>query len=587
MDIEPLRLPFDATIRLPGSKSHANRAIVAACLAKGHTALRDATPSDDVRLLVENLQRLGFRLEWLDEEQGVLVVDGGLPQGPAPTVPTVLDCGLGGTTLRFLVAVASLVPGEWIVTGNARMRERPVGALVEAMQSLGVTIEATAGCPPVRVHGGHRRGGTVALDASQSSQFLSALMLIAPALEGGLRIELTGPTTSPSYVELTRRVLGDFACAVGLDGRALTIPGDGLRSSGDLRIEGDWSAAGVWLALADATRSRFRAENLAASSAQGDRLMPLQLALLRREGDVELDVTDTPDQTMNLAVAAALRDGTTTITGAANLRRKECDRLAVTVAALRAVGVTADELPDGLRIQGASGLRGAALRCHGDHRMAMAFAILGCVAPGISIDDPDCVTKSYPRFFDDLRAARRSPRCIALVGMRGAGKSTLARALAAELGCDALDTDAEFEKQRGPVTEFVSRSGWEAFRGLESGILADALAPGRVVAVGGGALERPGNVDLVRGKALVVWIGEEAETLIARLRHDERPRLTELPLEDEVRTVLARRQPVFASVADFALAPGGSVDERVAAIADWLRAPFRRGLAVGTASTPR
>lgn len=580
MDLEPLRLPFDVSVRLPGSKSHANRAIVAACLARGRTVLRAATPTDDVRSLVENLRRCGFRLNWVDDEQGLLVIDGGLPEGDPSTAPVELDCGLGGTTLRFLVAVASLVPGEWIVTGSERMRERPVGDLVDALRALGADVSANDGCPPVRVRGGRLRGGTVTLDASRSSQFLSALLLIGPELEAGLRVELPRPPTSPTYVDLTRRVLADFGCPVRVDDLAFTVVGSGLRTSGDVTIEGDWSAAGTWLALAELTRSRFRATNLDADSAQGDRLLPVQLALLRREGDLCLDVTDTPDQTMNLAVVAALRDGRTTITGAANLRTKECDRLAVTAAELGKAGANVVETEDGLEIRGPARLRPAALRCHGDHRMAMAFAILGSVAPGISIDDADCVSKSYPGFFRELHVAHRSSRCIALVGMRAAGKTALACALAEELGMEALDTDAEFERTRGPIRDFVRRSGWGAFRAIESGILADALSHGRVVAVGSGALERPGNVELVREKAVVVWVREDEATLVRRLGGDERPRLTDLPLEDEVRLVLGRRRPVFASVANFALEHGGTVAERVRAVATWLRAPLQRGAEV-------
>jgi 3-phosphoshikimate 1-carboxyvinyltransferase len=571
MLLEPLRLPFDVSLRLPGSKSHANRAIVAACLAAGRSTVRDATPSDDVAALADNLQRMGFRLDWVDRTDGLLQIDGGLPERAPQAGPVELDCGLGGTTLRFLCAVAALLPGDWILTGSARMRERPVADLVRALRALGVEAEAADGRPPVRIRGGLRRGGQVALDASRSSQFLSALLLIGPVLDGGLRIDLTGPPTSPTYVELTTRVLETFGAEVRVEGLRYTVPGTGLRTIGDLRIEGDWSAAGAWLALAELTRSRFRGTNLAADSAQGDRLLPLQLELLRRPGAVELDLTDTPDQAMNLAVVAAFRPGRTRLTGAANLRGKECDRLAVTAAELQRAGVDCRETADGLEIDGPARLRPALLRCHGDHRMAMAFAVLGSLAGGIGIDDPACVSKSYPQFFRDLRAARHSPRCVALIGMRGAGKTSLGRALAERLGADFADSDAAFERERGGIADFVARSGWDAFRALESGILADLLAPGRVVALGGGALERPGNLDLCRERALLVWVREEPATLVERLGREPRPALTGLPPAEEVAALCARREPVFASVADLSLEPGTSVAERVRCVEDWLR----------------
>ena len=581
MELEPLRLPFDLTLRLPGSKSQANRLLIAACLTEGRTVIRDATPADDVVTLVDNLQRLGFRLEWFDREAGVVVVDGGLP-ACAPAEPVELDCGDAGTVLRFLTAIAALLPGEWILTGTARLRERPIGDLVDALRQLGVDARDAGGRAPVRIRGGGCSGGVARVDASRSSQFVSALMLAGAALEGGLRIECTAAVASPGYIELTRDVLARFGVDIAREGTALIVPGGRLRASGDAVVEGDWSAAGAWLALAEITRSRIAATNLDPQSAQADRLMPLQLELLRADGDLTLDVTETPDQTMNLAVVAALRAGETRFRGATNLRDKECDRLAATVAGLRAVGVDARETEDGMVIRGPSRLRPADLVCHGDHRMAIAFALLGAVAPGLSIDDPTCVSKSYPGFFDDLRSARQSPRCIALIGMRGAGKSTLATAVARELGIEAADTDARIVAQHGDLAALIQRCGWSTFRAIESGAIAEALGPGRVVAIGGGALEVPRNVELIRGRALVVWVREAQDVLLTRLEASARPRLSELPLVDELRVVLARREAIWASIADLQLPERTTVAQRSRAITEFVKAPLSRGSIAAT-----
>ncbi len=578
MRIPPLRLPFDVTFAMPGSKSHANRAIVAACLAEGRTVIRRATPCDDVRLLVDNLRKMGFAVAWTDERDGVLAIDGGLPVAPPESDPIELDCGLAGTALRFLTAVACLVPGEWIVTGNARMRQRPIGPLVDALRALGADVDATDGHPPIRVTGGLRTGGTVTLDASASSQFLTALLLIAPRLDGGLRIAPSAAVASRPYVELTANVLATFGATVTRDDDALLVPGTGLRSPSDVEIEGDWSAAGVWLAITELTRSRFTAPNLDLESPQGDRSIPVHLAMMREPGHVRIDVRDVPDQLMNLAAVAALRDGRTTFTGAANLRLKESDRLDAVAQGWRTLGVTIDATDDGLVVDGPARLRAGEVETRGDHRLAMAFAILGSLVDGVEIDDAACVSKSYPAFFDDLRSAHApsSARCVAVVGMRGAGKTTLAAALAERLELQFADSDALFESAHGDLTAYVETHGWDAFRAVESGLVADCLAPGRVVAVGGGSLETTSTLDLLRHRALVVWVRESADTLVERLRGSGRPALTASPLEQEVRTVLGRREPSWEAVADLALPPGGTIAERVAAVETWLREPFAR-----------
>src|SRR5690606_3121304 len=241
-EIPALVLPFDAALPMPGSKSHANRALVLASLAPGRTTITGATPVDDVRLLVENLQRMGFRLRYTDVESGTLEVEGGVPERP-PDGPVVLDCGLAGTTLRFLCAVAALTPGEWVLTGNARMQERPIGPLTAALQQLGVTAHDRDGRPPVTIRGGTLRGTAVALDATLSSQFASALMLIGAALPHGLTIRQQGEPTSPTYLELTRRVLADFGASATFDASTIRVAGGlSARPSGHA-IEGDWSAA--------------------------------------------------------------------------------------------------------------------------------------------------------------------------------------------------------------------------------------------------------------------------------------------------------------------------------------------------------
>ena len=572
MQIEPLRLPFDLTLSLPGSKSEVQRLIVAACLARGRTTIRDATPCDDTRALVAGLAAMGFRLAWFDEGDGILVVDGGLPAEPPPHA--TLDCGMGGAPLRFLLATAALVPGTWTLTGTPRLLARPHAPLVDALRMLGANIEHAPGAPLI-VRGGTLRGGEVVLDASGSSQFLSALASIAPRLDGGLRITLSSTLASPGYAELTRDVLARFGVGVAVAGRRWTIPPGEPTSPGDLRAEGDWSAAGAFFVLARLTRGRFRGANLRLDSAQGDRRLAVLLDDLRAPGAIAIDVAGVPDQAPNLVVAALMRSGETRIHGGAVLRGKESDRIGALCEELARTGADLAPTADGFVVRGGRALHGARLSCHDDHRLAIAFALLGQLVPGIAIDDPACVAKSYPRFFADLRRARHSPRCIALVGMRGAGKSTLAPLLAAELELECVDSDAQFECERGSIRRFVEREGWPAFRAHEAAILTRCVGPGRVVAVGGGALETPGATALLADRAIVVWLQEGEATLVARLAQADRPPLGALPLADEVHETLARRSSLYANVADLVIPPDGSVDERCAAIAAWLREPWR------------
>ena len=567
MRVDPLRLPFDLSVRMPGSKSVANRALVAACLAEGSTTVRGATLCDDVRLLVENLIRMGYRLRVGPD---AIEIEGGIPEAAGPD-PVTLDCGLGGTTLRFLLAVAAVTPGTFVLTGAPRLLERPVGDLVDALTALGADVASEDGCAPIRVRGGRLAGGDVEVGTDRSSQFLTALLLVAPVFEQGLNVTRRGPLASPGYVDLTCRVLAEFGVRVETDGEQWSVPGIGLTAPATFEVEGDWSAAGAWLVLAARTGSRFRAENLRPDSAQSDRAMPDLVAALADPGDVEIDASDTPDQVMNLAVLAALREGETRIRGAANLRLKESDRLAATTRELRKAGVDVTEDEDGLTVRGPTRLLPADFACHGDHRIAMALAVLGSVRSGVTLDTPECVSKSYPSFFEDLAAARANPRCIALVGMRGAGKSTLGRALAAALDLRFADTDEMFAHAHGPIGAFVANHGWDTFRDREADLVAAALRPGHVVALGGGSVDRASTAELVADRALVVWIRERADTLAMRLAASPRPALTGLDPADEIVAVLERRDPIHARLSDLELPPGEDVERRVERVRAWLR----------------
>ncbi len=595
--VQQLQYPVEQDLLLPGSKSHANRAIVCACLASGTTIIRNATPCDDVLVMVENLKMMGFDIEWVDREMGELKIAGG--KRHRPTTEVVLDCHNAGTALRFLVSVAALIPGEWVLTGDEHMQRRPIGDLVSALRSLGAEITDTNGCPPIRIRGGNLLGDSVSLKASISSQYLTSLLLIAPLLPKGLTIALDGPLASQSYIDLTEKVVKDFGLKVerklntffvqrgeyvppnsphpltpssdsGQGGaRALSdyghsslqnlergVPQDGVRAVYD--IEGDWSAAGAWLVLNELTASRIRFTNLRSDSLQADRRMPEMIAKLRTRGNVTIDCSSVPDQVMNLSLLAAFRDGKTSMTGIANLRHKECDRLAVITSEFNKVRIKIVENEDGLVIEGNSQfsiLNSQLLDPHGDHRMAMCFAILGLKMGNIGVSDADCVSKSYPQFFAHVELVASLPRPIAIVGMRGAGKSSLARRLASKLQLQCIDTDRVFEDQFGPIKEYIASNGWESFRTKEEEVVAASLKRATVVSLGGGATESKKTRALLKQCAIVIWIQAAKAELIKRLQSGKRPSMTDLPLHEEVHKLLVDRAPNYKEVASIAIPP--------------------------------
>ena len=559
--VPALRFPVEADLRMPGSKSHANRAIVCACLAPGTTVIRNATPCDDVLVMVENLQKMGFDISWTHRETGDLKIVGGARRGAHEQgfgKPIVLDCHNAGTALRFLLSVAALIPGEWILTGDEHMKKRPIGDLVTALRSLGAEIADTNGCPPIRIRGGNLSGSTVSLKANVSSQYLTSLLMIAPLLPQGLKIVLSGPLASEPYIDLTEKVMNDFGLKVERKSNTFFVQKSEYHAIQSYEIEGDWSAAGAWLVLNELTGSRISFPNLRSDSLQADRNLPEMIRKLRARGDLTINCSAMPDQVMNLALLAAFRDGKTTITGAANLRQKECDRLAVITRELKKVGISIEENADGLVIKGHASLplsSSQTLLPSNDHRMAMCFAILGLKTGVIIIDQPDCVQKSYSEFFDHLQSIASQSRPIAIVGMRGAGKSSLARRLAARLKLPCSDSDRVFEAEHGPIKEFIAKSGWVRFREEEERLIAKLLKTGTVLSLGGGATESKLTRNLLRSKAIVLWVQATKGELIKRLESGKRPPITSLPLHEEVHTLLVERAPHYKEVATIMIPP--------------------------------
>lgn len=543
--------PTTAELLLPGSKSVANRLLIAAAIATTPTRLRGVPASDDVQHLVQGLRTLGHRVD-VEADRGDGATMTVTPDPNDAAGSGELFCGNAGTALRFLVSLAAITRGTWTITGDAAMQRRPIGPLAAAWRQLGIDVRDTNGCPPVHVRSdGPKYGGAVTIDASVSSQFVSSLLLVGSVLPQGLELTFEGDAASLAYTQLTCRTLAAFGIIAEVDARGARVRPGRAATSGERVVDGDWSGMGVWTCLAHATGSRLAARNLLRVSGQADEGLAALLAQPPAHGDTTIDVAAMPDQFLNLAVLAALRPGTTTFVGGANLRVKECDRLAVAARELAKLGADVAERPDGLVVRGGRTLHGGVVDPANDHRVAMAFALLGLLSPGIAIADPDCVAKSYPTFWRDLAhvLAQRPP--LVLVGMRGVGKTTLGRALAARTGAHFVDVDERFVAEHGPIAAFVAQHGWPAFRAREEELVAAALQPDTIVATGGGAVTSARTRSLLRERARVLWLEAPLDVLRARLAADaaQRPSLTGAPVLDELAAVLAERTPMYAEVA--------------------------------------
>jgi 3-phosphoshikimate 1-carboxyvinyltransferase len=421
--IIPVTKPLNANVRVPGSKSQTNRALVIAALAEGQTVLRGALFSEDSRYCAEGLARLGFEVA-LDEAAETMAVSG--LGGRIPATRADLFIGNSGTTARFLTALLTLGRGEYVLDGTARMRERPLADLVEGLRQLGAEVEAPSGCPPVRVRAAGLEGGTARVAGNLSSQYLSAMLQVAPYARGPVALSVEGELSSAPYVRLTLNVMADFGVTVEHEGlNQFRVSPQRYRALGAYDIEGDASAASYFFAAPAIAGGTVRVTNVSRQARQGDVAFVDVLARMGCRVDettggiavsgppegglrgVEVDMRHIPDTAQTLAAVAPFANSPTTIRGIASARVKETDRVAATCAELRRLGVRVDEMEDGMTIYPAERTEPAVIETYDDHRMAMAFALVGLRAAGVVIRNPGCVAKTFPKYFDVLSAISR------------------------------------------------------------------------------------------------------------------------------------------------------------------------------------
>jgi len=422
--IEPITRPFAVNLAPPGSKSLTNRALVLAALADGTSALSNVLFADDTLVMLECLARLGFAVD-IDRAATFVQIAGRV--GKIPVASAELFCGNSGTTIRFLTALCALGRGTFNLDGIPRMRQRPIGPLVDLLKNLGVRIDYVLndGFPPIGIFADSLAGGLIRFGSSSSSQYLSAVLQVAPYAKHEVRVDLDSPQTSWPYVAMTMRLMDEFGVTPELirdpltgDPRQIIIPREKYRATA-YAIEPDASNAAYFLAAAAIhPGASVTIEGLGKRSLQGDIGFADVLGRMGAEVKVnnesitvtggeslegiEIDLSSMPDQAQTLGVVALFASGDTIIRGLHTLRVKETDRIAALAAELRKLGADVDVQGDDLFITPPERIRPAAIDTYDDHRMAMSFAVAGTRSAGVTIKDAGCVNKTYPNYFDDL-----------------------------------------------------------------------------------------------------------------------------------------------------------------------------------------
>ena len=408
---------ISGSVVLPGSKSLSNRILLLSMLAEGKTEIQNLLDSDDVRRMVEALETLGIQLEE-NRAENLITVSG--TSGIIPVKEATLMLGNAGTAIRPLTAAMTLGHGRFVLDGVQRMRERPIIDLVNGLSQLGANLRCINGtdCPPVEVIAEGLPGGITRLSGAISSQYLTAILLAAPYADKEVQIEITDKLVSVPYVEMTLRLMQSFGVSVNHENfRLFHIPRQTYRSPGNIFVEGDASSASYFLAGAAITKGSVTVKGCGTDSLQGDARFaevlekmgakvewePQQVKLTGNSlNGIDVDMNQMPDAAMTLAVAALFASGPTAIRNIYNWRVKETERLQAVSTELRKLGAEVEEGYDYLVIQPPEQIRKAEIDTYDDHRMAMAFSLAACGSSPVTINNPGCVSKTFPDYFEVL-----------------------------------------------------------------------------------------------------------------------------------------------------------------------------------------
>lgn len=419
LTLHPLPQPITAEVAIPGSKSYTNRALIMAAMTAHPVTIFNPLFSDDTVAMINCLTSLGIKMNVLADR--IEVIGSVQDISPERDKEIHLNANLSGTTIRFISAMACFIPGTKIIRGEEGLNKRPVKELVKGLQQLGAQIEYTAqeGYPPVKITSAGFTAHTTTLNGDVSSQYFSALFMIAPLLQHDLVIKVEGNQISQSYIDMTIGMMNDWGIIVeNHDYKQYIIKAGQQYHLKEYVVEGDYSGAGYFFAIAALTRSTITLKNLNPYSKQGDLQFAKILEMMGNElipghnemkiigkgiTPIAIDMEQCPDQAQTLAVLAAFAPGVTTMTGVRSLRVKETERVKATQQELQKMGIKTESPDDDTLIIYGGSPQPAAIDTYGDHRMAMAFAVAGSKMNGIVINNPEVVNKTFPNYWELLR----------------------------------------------------------------------------------------------------------------------------------------------------------------------------------------
>jgi 3-phosphoshikimate 1-carboxyvinyltransferase len=413
-EIKPLS-HCDAVVAIPGSKSYTHRALIVSALADGESILIKALQSEDTEYTIQGLEKLGVQVFWKGDLLHVRGKGAKLRTGEER-----IFVGNSGTSMRFLTALAALKDGRTLLDGSKRLRNRPIGDLLDGLRALGIKgySKEGNGCPPVVIESQGLKGGATEIRGEESSQFLSALLMVAPYASRDVKVEVMGNLASKPYVDITRHVMSAFGVEVQAEGYHSFFVRSGQRYLPQVyRIEGDASHASYFFSAAAIILGKVRVENFYPTSIQGDTgflniLEKMGCNVIRGDSwaevqggelrGIEVDMNGMPDLVPTLAVTAAFAHGKTIIQNIGHLRLKESDRIKALAGEMVKMGIQVEEGEDYLKIEGGKP-HGAKIETYNDHRLAMSFAITGLAVPGVKIKGEKCVDKSFPAYWEKLQ----------------------------------------------------------------------------------------------------------------------------------------------------------------------------------------
>lgn len=556
--------PFSKVINIPGSKSYSLRALFIAYICKESVELSNLLVSEDTAAMQNALKSLsGGNSDLFVDESGI--------------------------TARFLTALACVTKGTQTISGKPSLNARPIKDLVNALNQLGANIKylEKTGFLPLKISSERLTKSHLKVRGKTSSQYVSALLLLAPLLDNGLEIEIDGEQTSKPYIDMTVDIMGRFGVEVTNHDYKKYVVKSQVYKATNYHIESDYSSAGYFFAAAALNKSEAEIMGLSQDSKQADKNF---LEILRQFGakvefktdsikvtgadlkPIKVDMNNCPDQAMTAAVLASFAPGKSLIKGIASLRFKETERIEALQNELSKMGIRTRSRKDSLTIFGGRP-RPTRVDTYNDHRIAMSFAVAATRVPETEIIDPNVVGKTFPGFWDEfskitaVNIVERDYSNVLLIGMRGTGKSTTGKLLAKRLGKEFIDMDKFIEeKEHKKIRDIVIEHGWDYFRNLEHEASKEvSKLRNHVIASGGGIVLNPKNVEYFKPNSIVVLIKANTKILSQRIRKDKnRLELTQQPtMLGELSEVWKERRDLYFSACDFVVKSDRSSSKKV------------------------